>query len=940
MSISSRLFSRISVLAFMAFGSLGQQLHAASQSRIQTAIQDGERATINKTIPARARLATDLGEAEANTALPLVTLYFNLTDAQQADLTQLLSDQQNPNSPQYHKWLTPQQFGARFGLSSSDMNKVKSWLQSKGLTVTSVAPSMNYVTVSGTVGQIESAFSTNIHAFSEDGVGHISNVTDPQLPIAIASLVAGVRGLNDFKPRAHSVVRPMYTSPKGNHYLAPGDFFTIYDVGPLLSQSINGSGITIAIVGQTDISTSDVATFRSLSGLPTNAPTIVTATGYRTGIVNSDVTEAQLDVEWSGAIAPNATIKFVTVGASSTASVVDALSYAVSTNAAPIISMSYGNCESAWGQSSINSINLILQQANAQGTTVIVASGDAGATDCDATGLASGGLAVDFPSSSPFATAAGGTMFSGDVSNASAYWNSSNTSNGTNSYAGSAKSYIPESPWNESSSSTGLTAGGSGGGGASAFFSKPSWQTGTGVPADSSRDVPDISLAAAASHDGYIVCSQGSCSNGFTNASGVFNIVGGTSAAAPSFAGMLALLEQKLGTGGLGNINPKLYGILNSQYYNNVFHDITSGNNSIACIQGTPNCQNGGSIGFSAGQGYDQASGLGSLDVANLVQYWSLVTPTAAVTTTQSSTTTLTATAATCGLTTNNYSFNVTVASAGSSTTTPTGTVQLFVDNAAVGSPVSLNNGTAQISLDTTKLSSGLHNVSAVYSGDSIFTGSKGALLSNTNNTGLVTQIDVVSTTSPDFSITPCASNLTVASGGTAQAVTLTVTPTAGFTGSINLTANSDTGDLLGYSFSVKPVTITSSSGAVTTQFVLTATVASSSVKTAAAHGSHGGSPWYVAGSGVTLAGLLLVTVPRRRRLGASLLAIVLSAAVVTASGCGGGSSSSSSSSSGSGGGTTTTPAAKGTYNITITGTGSSGSTSRVHSVVLTYTVQ
>lgn len=939
MFISSRWVLRISVLAFMVLGSLGQQLHAASQSRIQSSIQDGDRATINKTIPARVRLAADLGEAASNTELPLVTLYFNLTDAQQADLTQLLVDQQNPNSPQYHKWLTPQQFGARFGLSSSDMSKVKAWLQGKGLAVTSVAPSMNYVTVSGTVGQVESAFNTNIHAFSENGIGHISNVSDPQLPVAIAGLVAGVRGLNDFKPRAHSVVRPMYTSQaSGNHYLAPGDFFTIYDVGPLLSQSVNGSGISIAVVGQTDISTSDVATFRSLSGLPTNAPNIVTATGYKAGIVTSDVTEAQLDVEWSGAVAPNATIKFVTVGSSTTASVVDALSYAVSNSVAPIISMSYGNCESAWGQSSINSINLILQQANAQGTTVIVASGDGGATDCDSTGLASGGLAVDFPSSSPFATGAGGTMFSGDVSNASAYWNSSNSSNGTNSYAGSAKSYIPESPWNESSSTTGLTAGGSGGGGASAFFSKPSWQTGTGVPADSSRDVPDISLAAAASHDGYLICSQGSCTNGFTNSSGVFNIVGGTSAVAPAFAGMLALLEQKLGTGGLGNINPTLYGILNSQYYNNVFHDMTSGNNSIACIQGTPNCQNGGAIGFSAGQGYDEASGLGSLDAANLVQYWSLITPTTVVTTTQTSSTTLTATAATCGLTTNSYNFNVTVASAGSSTTTPTGTVQLFVDNTAVGSPVTLSNGSAQISLDTTKLSSGLHNVNAVYSGDSTFSSSKGALLSNTGNTGLITQIDVVSTTSPDFSITPCTSNLSVLSGGTASAVTLTVTPTAGFTGSVNLTANSDSGDVLGYSFSVKPVTITSSSGAVTTQFVLTATVATSAVKTAAGHGPHGGSPWYVAGSGVTLAGLLLVAVPRRRRWGASLLAVVLSAAVVAASGCGGSSSSPSGSGSGSGG--TTKPAATGTYNITITATGSSGSTSRVHSVVLTYKVQ
>jgi subtilase family serine protease len=735
----------------------------------------------------------------------------------------------------------------------------------------------------------------------------------------------------------------MITSPvTGSHFLAPGDFFTIYDVGPLLSQSINGTGISIAIVGRTDISTSDVATFRSLSGLSANAPQIVQATGYRSGSRSTnDTLESQLDVEWSGAVAPNATIKFVTVGTSTSTDVDDALIYAVSTSAAPIISMSYGACESAWGQANINTLNLTFQQASAQGITVISASGDSGATDCDSAGLASEGLAVDFPASSPFVTGAGGTMFSGDVSNSSQYWNSTNTSNGTNSYAGSAKSYIPETPWNETNSTTGLTAGGSGGGGASAFFAKPTWQAGMGVPSDSSRDVPDIAFNAAASHDPYLICSQGSCTNGFTNSSGVYNLVGGTSAAAPAFAGILALLEQKLGTGGLGNINPHLYGFLGSQYYNNAFHDITSGNNSVQCIQGTPNCPNGGAIGFAAGQGYDQASGLGTLDAANFVQYWSQVTPTTASTTTQSSTTTLATSAATCGLTSSNDVFNVSVASAGSSTATPTGTVRLYVDNNPVGSSVALSNGTAQIALDTTQLTSGSHNINAVYSGDSTFTGSKGALQTNTSNTGIVTQLDVVSTTSPDFSITPCVASTNVTSGSAASAITLTITPTAGFTGSVNLSANSDSGDLLGYSFSVKPVTITSSSGAVTTQFVLTARVTSTTgaVRGPANRKPQGGAPWYAAGSGVTLAGLLLIAVPRRRWLG-TLFALVLSVAVITASGCGGGTSSSSSSGSSGSSGTTTTAAARGTYNITITATGSNGTASRVHSVVLTYNVQ
>ncbi|MBS1821152.1 MAG: Ig-like domain repeat protein [Acidobacteria bacterium] len=942
------MVSRITVLAVLLMGASAQKLYGAQANRIQIAVDDGNRAPVGKTVSPRVRLATDLGAASADTELASVTIYFSLTDAQQSDLTQLLADQQNPSSAQYHKWLTPQQYGARFGISTADMDKVKGWLQGKGLTITSVSPSMNYVTVSGSVGQAESAFKTQIHAFSENGEKHIANVSDPELPAAIAKIVAGVRGLNDFKLRGHAVVRPMITSPvTGNHYLAPGDFFTIYDVAPLLSQSINGSGISIAVVGRTDISLTDVATFRSLSGLPTNPPQIVQATGYRAGTRSSgDLLESTLDVEWSGAVAPNATIKFVTVGNSSTTDVDDALTYAVSNNVAPIISISYGNCESLWGQASINTLNLTLQQANAQGITVVAASGDSGATDCDSGGLASQGLAVDFPSSSPFVTGAGGTMFSGDVGNASQYWNSSNASNGSNTYAGSAKSYIPESPWNETGSTTGLTAGGAGGGGASAFFPKPSWQTGIGVPNDASRDTPDISLTAAASHVPYIVCAQSSCVNGYTNASGVYNVVGGTSAAAPSFAGMLALLEQKLGKGGLGNINPTLYGILNSTYYNNVFHDITQGNNSVPCIQGTPNCAQGLPIGFTAAQGYDQATGLGSLDATALLQYWSQVTPAGVVATTQSSTTTITTTNATCGLTSSSYAFNVSVASAGSSTATPTGTVQLYVDNSKVGSPVSLSSGTATLTLDTTQLSSGAHNINAVYSGDATFSGSKGALQANTSNTGIVTPIDVVSTSSPDFSITPCVATTSVATGSTASAVTLTITPTAGFTGSVNLIANVDTGTALGTSFSVKPVTITSSSGAVTTQFVLTATVptTSASVQAPGPRGRkpQGTAPWYAAGSGITLAGFLLIAVPRRRWVG-TLFAMVLSAIIITSSGCGSGSSSSSSSgSSGGGSGPTTKPAAQGTYNVTITATGQVGTTTttRIHSIVLTYKVQ
>src|SRR6516164_1930512 len=268
MSISSRLAPRILVPVITLFGAISFA-HAATQNRINATIADTDRAPIRETIPARARLATDLGEAPAGRMLSSVSLHFNMTDAQQADLNQLLLDQQNPSSPRYHQWLAPEQFGARFGISSADLATVKAWLSSKGLTITAVAPSLNYVTVSGTVAQIESAFGTSIHSLSEDGEQHIGNITDPTVPSAIAGVVSGITGLNDFKLKSRAAVRPQFTSSiSGSHFIAPGDIYTIYDVNPLIQNGTKGDGITIAVMGQTDISTADVDAFRSASSLP------------------------------------------------------------------------------------------------------------------------------------------------------------------------------------------------------------------------------------------------------------------------------------------------------------------------------------------------------------------------------------------------------------------------------------------------------------------------------------------------------------------------------------------------------------------------------------------------------------------------------------------------------------------------------------------------
>ena len=880
------------------------------------------RTALPRSIPPRARVASDLGQMPMDRTLSSVTLHFNMTDAQQTALTRLTIDQQDPHSPRYHQWLTPEVYGAQFGLSAADLAKVQAWLTSQGLRVTAVAPSANFITVSGTVSQIQTAFNTSLHILSTNGEQHFSNITDPALPSNLTPLVNGITGLNDFKLKPR-VIHPNFTSSAtGNHYIAPGDFYTIYDETPLLSSSINGSGVTIAIVGQTDILLSDVTAFRSASGLSTNLPT-VRLIGADPGTSKGDIYEATLDVEWAGAVAPSAKVLYV----NSTDVIGTSLINAITSNLAPIVSISYGACEVDFAQANLVTLNQYFQQANVQGQTIVGPGGDSGATDCDyQSTVAADGLAVDFPASSSYVTGVGGTMFNeGSATGATSFWSgSSSLTSGP-----SALGYIPEAVWNETSSTNGLAAGG---GGVSAFFAKPAWQIGNGVPSDLSRDVPDISLNAASLHDGYLYCVQGSCVNGYRAADSTLAVVGGTSVGTPSFAGILALVEQKTGSR-LGNANPQIYGLANSTFYNNVFHDITTGNNSEPCVQGSPNCPNGGSIGYSANPGYDLATGWGTIDAFNLVNTWGTVASSGLGSTTGSNLTktVVTTSAATCGISGGSLAVAVNVSSAVASSVVPTGTVQFLVDNVAVGSPLPLANGAATYTLNTSTLTSGGHTVSAVYTGDTTFSGSKGSLVT-----------DVVSGTLPDFSITPCVTpSVSVASGATAAGITFSVNPFNGFTGPVTLSATSDVTFNASYTFSVTPVTI-SGTGSGTSVFTLSAyqtngKTTTGMVKfgqnTASLGGRH---TLYTAGGGVVLASLLLLTLPRRRRWGA-LLAVLLTVGALGANGCGSGSTTIPASTITPT--PTTTPASPGTYTVTIVGVGAGGSGTRVHSAQVTFIV-
>jgi uncharacterized protein (TIGR03437 family) len=554
----------------------------------------------------QARPENDQGPVESGFQVSGMTLMLKPSAAQRAALQQLLAEQQDPASPKYHQWLTPEQYADAYGVSGDDLNRVTGWLKSQGFTVDSTSRSRLYLTFSGTADQAGTAFRTQLHRYRVNGRMHYANATEPSVPAAISGLVSSIRGMNDFrlKPRLRAA-QPEMNSGSGAHHLAPDDIATIYNIAPLYQAGVDGSGQKIAVVGQTNVNVSDIQQFRSKFNLPAPNLTKVLVPGSKNpGISPDDLPEADLDIEWSGAVARNAQIVYVY-----STDVIQSLIYAIDSNIAPVLSMSYGACEPQ-DLVDLPGYQQLAQQANAQGMTWVTAAGDSGAGDCEDQGatIAQNGLAADAPAVIPEITAMGGTTFN-DVGGS--YWAASNDANGA-----SALSYIPETVWNDTRFGFGLA---SGGGGASIFFPQPSWQTAAGVPNDGARHVPDLSLSSSAEHVGYYVYSGGAVA-----------YYGGTSVAAPGMAGIVALLNQYLAStgaqsrAGLGNINPQLYRL--AQSTPGIFHDITTGDNNVPCVAGSPNCV-GGSFGNSAGPGYDSATGLGSIDAYNLVHGWSSKPP-------------------------------------------------------------------------------------------------------------------------------------------------------------------------------------------------------------------------------------------------------------------------------------------------------------------------
>jgi hypothetical protein len=735
------------LLAAMLPGLAGAQAPVRAR-RITAPVNDSNLMILRGNTHPLAQPRNDQGAVGDAQPIRRILLMLQRGPEQEKALKQLMDEQQSSSSPNYHHWLTPQQFGQQFGPADADLQAVTDWLNSHGFQIAKISNGRTLIEFSGNAGQVRRAFHTEIHQFSVNGALHFANNGDPQIPAALSPVVAGVASLNNFpkKSLTHTVgtfrrsketgqVAPLFTFGGANtscatatcNAVGPGDFANIYNVEKLWNpgisgHAIDGSGQTIAIVGDSEICTKnspdfgasyigpsgatatcsvdDVAQFRAMFGLPPNDPNVI-LDGPDPGF-NGDEIEGDLDVEWAGAIAKNATINFVIAqGTEATFGTDLAAEYVVDNDLAGVLNESFGACEANLGASGNQFQSALWEQAAAQGITVIVSTGDGGAAGCDNpfTETAAGQNGVNFGpgvngiASTPFNVAVGGTDFDVTAANYQAtYWGGGNITDSNNIKDVSALTYIPETAWNStcaqnftgiltgciSLNGAGILAGGGGQsncvatdnqGFCSTYYAKPSWQTvaagsGLTVANDVTRDVPDISLFAgvnSASNSFYVVCESDLNFNGvacdLNSPFFDFTGVGGTSAAAPAFAGIMALVNQNIALNHptfsprRGNANYVLYNLAASQTGNCsssagpistcTFNDVTKGNNSVPCVGGTFSCSSTSPANFgvleamdfntgvltgqpswSAATGLDLATGLGSVNALNLVTNW------------------------------------------------------------------------------------------------------------------------------------------------------------------------------------------------------------------------------------------------------------------------------------------------------------------------------
>jgi hypothetical protein len=794
----------IALLLAASAPAFSQSTAPAPRSRVIQAVDDTRLTTLSGNTHPLARPEFDQGALADATPLRRMVLILQRSPEQESALQQLIDQQQDKTSSTYHQWLMPETFGAAFGPTDRDVSAVTTWLSSHGFSGVQVNAARTFIQFDGSAGAVQAAFRTSMHRYAVQGQQHFANASDPSIPTALAPVISGIASLNNFPRRAashkvgnfsrdastnrtmrlpnetQSAAQPTFTINEGGgvtYGVTPYDFATIYNVLPLWNAStpIDGTGQTIAIVGQTDINPADFVNFRKLFGLPLGNTATPTGTQYLNIIYNGpnpgvtgDEGEADIDTQWSGAVARGSIIDYVVSEGTEVTQGTDLSAiYVVDNNLAPIMSYSYGQCELFLGTSGNSFYKTLWQQAAAQGITVLIAAGDSGSAGCDNAGMqgSSDGLAINGLSSTPYNIAVGGTDFY-MPNGGTAFWNSANNS----TTQASAKGYIPEVPWNESCTNsvfntTGTFAGqtaeqvcnsgtaagygllsviGSGGGPSACIqsngsssssckggYAKPSWQTGTGVPADGVRDIPDVSLFASAGFFSafYIVCQQSNNIDGQPCSLNNFAGYGGTSVSSPAFAGILSLVNQKTGSR-LGNANYVLYNLASQQSKAGtacnaitgiptagcVFNDLTTDTIAMPCLKGTPNCtvtssadRYGVLSGYSSTAGYDLATGLGSVNAANLVNNWSNASFVASAATLTLSPATIT----------HGSQVSATVKVTATSGT-PTGNVSIN----ALAANGSVQNGTLQNGSYTGSLGNfpgGSYSVQAHYAGDGTY---------------------------------------------------------------------------------------------------------------------------------------------------------------------------------------------------------------------------
>jgi subtilase family serine protease len=748
--------------------------------------------------PQWANASNSTGLVPQNLPLERITLVLSRSPEQEQAFESFLANQQNPASLDYHHWLTPAEVGDRFGLSEADIATITGWLQSQGLHVNWVSPSRLFIGFGGTAANVGRAFQTELHNYKVDGVERMSVSSDPTIPQALVPAIKSIRGLYTIPEHPmHSMAAPRTAMPdanssNGEHFLAPADFAAIYNIPP----GSTGAQFTIGIVSWSRTDFADFDNFRQKTGNYFSNPTEVVPTAFggidpgpaytsppAATVDLSGQVEATLDVLRAGSVAPGANLLLVASPSSATSSGIgEDAQYMVQTTPVPVqvMTISFGDCESSGGPAGVQYWDQLFQQAASEGISVFVSSGDSGAAGCDAAFVVPPAPPIanspNYICSSSYATCVGGTEFN-DTANPSAYWSSSNSST-----LQSAFGYIPEGGWNESW--VGLTSMiAASGGGVSKVIATPSWQTGTGVPAArSGRYTPDVSFSSSM-HDGYFGCFAAGGASCVSSSTGsyTFTAFAGTSAAAPSMAGVAALLNLKLGSP-QGNLNPEIY--REAATTPAAFHDVTVATAGLnICLLSTPSmCNNsiagpinltGNQPGYAVNAGYDEVTGLGSLDITTFLNNYVEIKTTPTLTVTLSSSAITTAQELTVTVTVNGLSYY-----------TPMGTITL--SGGGYSASQDLFYGVATFRIPALSLAVGKDTLTLN------FAPPVGA--STTYNPASATSSVTVTAApkvTPTVAVTPSSSTITTAQG---LVVTIAVSGPAGYTtptGTVSLTRGS-----------------------------------------------------------------------------------------------------------------------------------------------------